>query len=220
MLTRRQLPWLAAWFSDARFFEPLRGAARVTVVAAPAGSGETVTTCAKACTSGNTRIPPPPNWEGRSCPPDPHSRYRAPPARDPGERDRTAAPRHPRKPGHFPGTRDCARGGPDAIAGVIAFLVSDPAAAVSRAIPAGVQRLRRLTRRDAPTAPTRTGSASTVASAPTPLGPTRSPLEGGVGDLVAPFRRASQQPTTSSAAASSRRPCTTSPIARTRARWG
>ena len=33
-----------------------------------------------------------------------------------------------------------------------------------------------------------------VISAPTPLGPTRSPPEGGVGGLVAPFRRTSRQP--------------------------
>ena len=36
----------------------------MTVVAAPVGSGETVTTRAKACTSDNTRTPPPPNCVG------------------------------------------------------------------------------------------------------------------------------------------------------------
>ena len=38
--------------------------------------------------------------QGRSCPPDTHPRYRAPPARDPGERGRAATARHPRQPGH------------------------------------------------------------------------------------------------------------------------
>ena len=36
----------------------------MTVVAAPVGSGETVTTRAKACTGDNARTPPPPNCVG------------------------------------------------------------------------------------------------------------------------------------------------------------
>ena len=42
----------------------------MTVVAAPAGSGETVTTRANARTSDNTRTPPPPNCVGHD-PTDP-----------------------------------------------------------------------------------------------------------------------------------------------------
>ena len=72
--------------------------------------------------------------QGRSCPPDTHSGYRTAPAGDPGERGRAAAARHPQKPGHVPGGGDGARGRAEAIAGVIAFLVSDAAAAVSGAI--------------------------------------------------------------------------------------
>ena len=73
--------------------------------------------------------------QGRSCPLDTHSRYRVPPARDPGERGRAATARHPRKPGHVPGgaswrTRSRRRRSPS----VIAFLVSDAAAPVSGAI--------------------------------------------------------------------------------------
>src|SRR6266571_4540541 len=83
---------------------------------------------------------------------------------------------------------------------------------------AGVRRLTGLTRRDALAAPARSGSASTATSAPHAAWPTRSPPEGGAGDLVAPFRRASRQPP-GRRPPRPRVPCTTSAIARTRASW-
>ena len=62
------------------------------------------------------------------------ARYRAPHARDPGERDGAAAARHPANQAAFPAEVMTHTVAPGAIAGVNAFLVSDAAAPGSRAI--------------------------------------------------------------------------------------
>src|SRR5712664_464032 len=72
--------------------------------------------------------------QGRSCPPDTHSGYRTAPAWDPGECGRAAAARHSRNRAMFPAEVMAHAVAPEAIAGVIAFLVSDAAAPVSEAI--------------------------------------------------------------------------------------
>ena len=72
--------------------------------------------------------------QGRSCPPDTHSGYRTAPAGDPGECGRAAAARHSQNRAMFPAEVMAHAVAPEAIAGVIAFLVSDAAAPVSGAI--------------------------------------------------------------------------------------
>src|SRR5258706_7524401 len=96
--------------------------------------------------------------QGRSRPPDPHPGYRAAPARDPGERGRAAAARHPRQPGHVPGRGDGARGRAGGDRRLDRIPGQRRRRTGQRSDTPRVRRLRRLTRRDALAAPARSRS--------------------------------------------------------------